>query len=148
MPVELQASLVGGFDVAAASITTEASITATTSATGNTCISTGAFAVSNPGNYYVEVWTPYLTIGTTNLDVELFDGATAAAGTFLSTLTGHMTASSVRGQGISLLAYVNLSAGVHTMTVTAFVDGGTGKFGAGNGATGNAPPARIRVYSA
>ena len=135
-------------DLIRATITTEASITATTSATGNTCISTGKFTVENGGNYYVEVFTPYLTKGTTTLDIELFDGASAAAGTFLQTLTGHMTASAVLGGVSHLQALVSLIAGTHNMTVTGFVDAGTGKFGAGNGATGNAPPAIIRVRSA
>lgn len=135
-------------DLVRATITTEASITATTSATGNTCISTGKFTVENGGTYYVEVFTPYLTKGTTNLDVELFDGATAAAGTFLQTLSGHMTASAVLGGVVHMQAVVSLIAGSHNMTVTAFVDGGTGKFGAGTGATGQPPPAIIRVRPA
>jgi hypothetical protein len=59
-----------------------------------------------------------------------------------------MTASSVLGQGVAMLARVSLTAGSAQLTVTAFVDGGTGKFGAGNGATGNAPPAVIRVRAA
>ena len=145
MTIQQSGQTIGNLDVAAASITTEASITATSSATGNTCITTGAFSVINPGNYYVEVYTPYLTKGTTNLDVELFSGASAAAGTFLQSLSGHMTASSVLGQGIVLCAKVTLGAGSNQLTVTAFVDGGTGKFGAGAGTTGAAPPAYIRV---
>jgi hypothetical protein len=148
MPIQIVGNEIASMDIAAASITTEASITATSSATGNTCISTGAFGVINGGNFYVEVFTPYLTKGTTNLDVELFSGATAATGTFLQSLSGHMTASSVLGQGVVLIAKVNLTAGTHTLTVTAFVDGGTGKFGAGDGATGDAPPAYLRVRSA
>ena len=148
MPIQVVGNEISNMDIAAASITTEASITATTSATGNTCISTGQFGVANGGSFYVEVFTPYLTKGTTNLDVELFEGATAAAGTFLQSLSGHMTASSVLGQGIMLIAKVTLAAGAHNMTVTAFVDGGTGKFGAGTGATGAAPPAFIRVRTA
>lgn len=148
MPIQLQGFEIANMDIAAATLTTEASITATSSATGNTCISTGVFGVQNTGNYYVEIWTPYLTKGTTNLDIELFEGASAAAGTFLQTLTGHMTASSVLGQGICLVAKVSLTAGAHNMTVTGFVDAGTGKFGAGAGTTGNAPPAFIHVFAA
>ena len=147
MPIQVEGNVIEHLDFAAASITSEASITATTSATGDTCISTGVFGIANPGDYYVEVFTPYLTKGTTNLDVELFDGATAAAGTFLTTLTGHMTADVALGSGIYLSARVTLAAGAHQMTVTAFVDGGTGKFGAGTGATGQPPAARIRVRS-
>ena len=148
MPVTLSGRNIDTLDLVRATLTTEASITATSSATGNTCITTGKFSVENGGNYYVEVFTPYLTKGTTNLDIELFDGASAAAGTFLQALSGHMTASSVLGDGIVLIALVNLIAGVHNMTVTGFVDAGTGKFGAGTGATGAAPPAIIRVRSA
>jgi len=147
MPIQLEGNVIEHLDFAAASITTEASITATSSATGNTCITTGVFGIQNPGDYYVQVFTPYLTKGTTNLDVELFDGASAAAGTFLQTLSGHMTVSATLGIGMTFLARVTLAAGAHTMTVTAFVDAGTGKFGAGTGATGQPPPARIRVFS-
>lgn len=148
MTIQQSGQTIGNIDIAAASITTEASITATSSATGNTCISVGPFSVINPGLFYVEVFTPYLTKGTTNLDIELFSGASAAAGTFLQSMSGHMTASSVLGQGIVMIAKVTLAAGANTLTVTGFVDGGTGKFGAGAGTTGNAPPAYIRVRSA
>lgn len=148
MPIQIVGSEIANLDVTHASITTEASITATSSATGNTCIGTGAFAVYITGNYWVEVYTPYVTKGTTNIDVELFSGHTAATGTLLQTLSGHMTASSVLGQGITFAALVTLTAGTNELTVTAFVDGGTGKFGAGAGTTGNAPPAYMRVRAA
>jgi hypothetical protein len=148
MPIQVVGSEIASFGTASAVITTEASIVATSSATGTTCISTGQFGVVNAGNYWVEVFTPYLTKGTTNLDIELFEGASAAAGTFLTTLTGHMVASSILGAGITLVALVNLTAAAHTLTVTGFVDAGTGKFGAGTGTTGNAPPARIQVVTA
>jgi hypothetical protein len=147
MPIQIVGSEIASLDVVSASITTEASITATSSATGNTCISTGVFGIVNAGNYWVSVFTPYLTKGTTNLDVELFEGS-SSSGTFLQTLTGHMTASDILGSCPTLTARLNLSNGAHNLTVTAFVDGGTGKFGAGTGATGNAPPAWIRVRTA
>lgn len=145
MTIQQSGQTIGNLDVASASIATEASITATSSATGNTCISTGAFGVVNAGTYYVEVYTPYLTKGTTNLDIELWDGGTS--GTFLTTLTGHMTASTALGMGVVLCAKVTLTAGSHNMVVTGFVDAGTGKFGANNGATGNPPNAYLRVRS-
>jgi hypothetical protein len=147
MPIQIVGSEIASLDVISASITTEASITATSSATGNTCISTGVFGIVNAGNYWVSVFTPYLTKGTTNLDVELFEGS-SSSGTFLQTLTGHMTASDILGSCPTLTARLSLSNGAHNLTVTAFVDGGTGKFGAGTGATGNAPPAWIRVRTA
>ena len=43
MPIQIVGNEISNLDFAAAGLTTEASITATTSATGNTCISTGAF---------------------------------------------------------------------------------------------------------
>jgi hypothetical protein len=134
------------FSVASAQITSEASITATTSATGNTCITTGAFTVENPGVYFVDVWAPYITKGTTNIDVELFEGASAAAGTLLTTLSGHLAADGPKPS--YYVVRVTLASGGHNLTVTAFVDGGTGKFGANNGATGNAPNAWMRVRPA
>src|SRR5258706_3507163 len=133
MPIEIQARQIAGFDFAAASITTEASITATGSATGDTCISTGRFGLENAGDYYVEVFSPYLTKGSTNLDIELFEGATAATGTFLQTLTGHMIASTILGAGWSTSVKVTLAAGGHQLTATGFGDAGAGKVGAGTG---------------
>ena len=147
MTTRMTGPQITNLDFASASITTEVSITATTSSTGNTCITTGKFAIVNPGTYYVEVFTPYLTKGTTNLDIELYSGASAASGTFLTTLTGHMTASDVLGACPVLIAVVTLPVGSNQLTVTGFVDAGTGKFGAGDGTTGNPPPARIRVRS-
>src|SRR5213593_3882057 len=111
------------FSLARVSIATEVSITATTSATGNSCMTTGAFTVENGGTYRVEVFTPYLTKGTTNLDVELWDGAT-----LLTSMSGHMAAS-VAVPGVTLVTYQTLTPGAHNLTVKAFVDGGTGKFG-------------------
>jgi hypothetical protein len=125
--------------IASQNISTEVSITATSSATGNTCMTIGPFAVDG-GQYVFEWYTPYLTKGTTNLDVELFEGTT-----LLSTLSGHMTAS-VLMPGVTGRAVVTLAQGNHTLKITAFVDGGTGKFGANNGATGNAPNAWTMIY--
>ena len=145
MPVRGRGIDLDTFSVAEAQITAEVSITATTSGTGDVCITTGVFSVENPGVFYVDVWTPYLTKGTTNIDVELFEGATAA-GTFLTALSGHLAA-----DGPKPSYYVvrrTLAAGDHQLTVTAFVDAGTGKFGANDGATGNAPNAWMRVRPA
>jgi len=123
-------------------ISAEVSVTATSSATANACMTTGAFSIANGGYYLVEVFTPYLTKGTTNLDVELWDGAT-----FLTSLSGHMAASMTR-PGTVMRAFVSLATGNHNLTVKAFVDAGTGKFGAGDGATGDAPNALLTVSPA
>ena len=123
-------------------IAADVSVTATTSATGNTCITTGAFSIVNEGTYLVEVYVPYLTIGTTAIDVELWDGAT-----FLTSLTGHMTATVPR-PGATMQTFQTLTAGGHNLAVKAFVDAATGHFGAGSGATGNAPNAVLSVSPA
>ena len=128
-------------DLGFVSISSEVSVTATSSATGNTCLSV-TVAPENAGNYYVVVFTPYLTLGTTNLDVELFDGTT-----FLTSLSGHMAAAVTR-PGATMWTRQALTAASHTIKVTAFVDAGTGKFGANNGATGNAPNAFMRIFPA
>lgn len=148
MPIDVYGFEISNFNIVTNSITAEVSVTATSSATGTTCIGTGVFDVYNGGNYEINVFTPYLTIGTTNLDVELFQGHTAATGTFLQALTGHMTASVSLGVGMTFQTIQNLAAGANELTVTAFVDAGTGKFGAGTGATGHAPQARIMVSPA
>src|SRR5439155_11517571 len=118
-----------------ASISSEVSVTATTSATGNTCMTAGPFTIENGGLYEITVVTPYITKGTTNIDIELWDGAT-----LLTTLSGHMAAS-VAVPGAVMKTFQTLAAGAHTLTVKAFVDAGTGKFGANNGATGHPPTA-------
>lgn len=120
----------------------EVAITATTSATGNTCITTGAISIGNGGDYLIEVSAPYLTIGTTNLDVELWDGAT-----LLTSLSGHLAASVAR-PGVFMRTFQALAVGGHNLTVKAFVDAGTGKFGAGAGTTGLAPNAWLTVSPA
>ena len=131
-------SHIANLAVASTTITTEVSVTATSSATGNTCMTLGPFAVDG-GQYVLEWYAPYLTIGSTNLDVELYEGTT-----FITALSGHMAASIAR-PGVSPRALLTLSQGNHTLKITAFVDAGTGKFGANNGATGNAPPAFARI---
>jgi hypothetical protein len=146
MPIRGRGIDLDTMSLAEAQIAASANITATSSATGSTAISTGVFSVENPGVFYVEVWSPQLTRGTTNLDLELFEGATAAAGTFLTSLL-HVTAA--MGIGPSFLAARrSLTAGNHQLTVTGFVDAGTGVFGAGAGTTGTIPNAWIRVRPA
>jgi len=130
----LTGASIGQLAIASASIAAEVSITHTTSATGDTCMTLGPFGCDG-GTYLLVVDSPYLTKGTTNLDVELW-----VDGVFNQSLSGHMAASTVV-PGAPMLALVTLSSGSHTLVVKAFVDGGTGKFGANNGATGNPPNA-------
>lgn len=140
MPTRITGVSIAQLAVATASIATEASITATSSATADVAITCGP-AGYEAGNYQVVSFIPYITKGTTNIDVELF-----LDGVISQTMTGHLAASVV--SPTTFTNYVALTAGVHTFTVRAFVDGGTGKVGANNGATGNAPNARVWVIPA
>jgi hypothetical protein len=127
------------FNVASASITASVNLTGTSSGTATTAISTGPFSIDNPGTFLVTVFTPSLTRGTTNLDLELWDGAT-----LLTTLMAHATAA-VPIIPVTMRALVTLAAGNHNLAVKGFVDAGTGVFGAGAGTTGNPPNAFITV---
>jgi hypothetical protein len=139
MPVRARGIDLDTYNVAQASIAAPVSVVATSSATGTTCITTGAFSVDNPGTFLVTVFTPSLVRGTTNLDIELFDGAT-----FLTSLITHAVAA-VPLLPVTLRALVALAAGGHNVKVTGFVDAGTGTFGAGSGATGQAPNAFMTI---
>ena len=139
MPIRGRGIDLDTMSIAQASISASVNITATSSATGTVVLSTGVFSVDNPGNFQVIVFTPQLTRGTTNLDIELKDGTT-----FLTSLTGHYTAA-VPILPVTMQAIIALALGTHTLNVTGFVDAGTGVFGAGAGTTGNPPNATITV---
>ena len=128
--------------LARTAISANVSLSATTSATGNVAITLGPFTVENPGTYRVKVYTPSLVKGTTNVDLELWEG-TPGTGTVLSTLSGHLAASAIP---FVAEVFVNLTGGSHTLKVAGFVDGGTGTFTAGVGTTGNFPNAYAAVY--
>jgi hypothetical protein len=124
---------------ARASITAAVNTTATSSGTSTTLLSTGAFTLEGPTNCLIEVFAASITKGTTNIDIELFDGST-----FIQSLSGHLAAS-VALPGAQLSAITLLSGGSHTLNVKGFVDAGTGTLGAGTGATGQSPPSTILV---
>lgn len=145
MPVRLIGTDLANIDLASSFITSSVNLTATTSATGNVAVTVGPFTVVNEGSYYVEVYTPNLVKGTTNVDLELWDG-TPGTGTMISTLTGHLAAGVIP---LNVKVKVTLAAGAHTLKVAGFVDAGTGVFTAGAGsATGNNPVGYCRVYPA
>ena len=145
MPVRLVGTDLANIDLASTFITSPVTLSATSSATGTVAITVGPFTVVNEGSYYVEVYTPSLVKGTTNVDLELWDG-TPGTGTMIQTLSGHLAANDVN---FRVTVKVSLSAGSHTLKVAGFVDGGSGTFSAGAGtATGNNPPGYCRVFPA
>jgi len=125
---------------ARASITAPVNTTATSSATATSVLSTGVFTLEGPTVCLIEVFAASITKGTTNIDLELWEGST----TFLASLTGHMAAS-IAVPGAQLSSIQTLAGGNHTLTVRGFVDAGTGTLGAGTGATGQSPPSTILV---
>lgn len=141
MPIRLTGAQIDTLAIVRATIAAPVSIVGTSSAAPTTAITIPG-AYYEGGTYNVEVYAPFLTIGTTFLDIELWvDGA------FSQSLSGHMAAS-INRPGTSFNSYVGLSTGSHAMLVRGFVDAGTGTFGAGAGTTGVAPNAFAAVYPA
>lgn len=131
--------------VAEAQIATNASITHTTSATGDVVMTLGPFNMDGPGTVYFEVFTPSLVKGTTNIDLELWLDGAPGTGTLQTTLSGHLAASVTPFYAVTRFS---LAGGNHTLRVAGFVDAGTGTFSANNGATGNFPNAWCRLWRA
>ena len=142
MPIRLRGVDLDTMSLARSAISANVSLTHTTSATADVAVTLGPFTVENPGTFRVHVYTPSLVKGTTNVDLELWEG-TPGTGTMLTTLSGHLAASAIP---FSSDVFVTLTAGNHTLKVAGFVDAGTGTFSANNGATGNFPNAYAVVY--
>lgn len=142
MPVRGRGVDLDTMSLARTAITANVTLSATTSATGTVAITLGPFTVENAGTYRVRVYTPSLVKGTTNVDLELWEG-TPGTGTLLTTLSGHLAASAI--PFISDV-FVALGAGGHTLKVAGFVDAGSGTFSANVGTTGNFPNAYAAVY--
>jgi hypothetical protein len=142
MPIHFRGIDGDTYDLATASSATTTNIVATSSATGTVVLTLGPFNVENGGTFAFEMFLPSLTKGTTNVDLELWDG-TPGTGTLLTTLTGHLAAN-IASPGFYVV-YVTLATGTHTLKVAGFVDAGTGVFNGGAGTTGALPAVRARV---
>lgn len=135
---QIDGASIGGISIATAAISANVTTTATSSGTATTLLTIGPFTATDQ-SYVVEVFSPGVTKGTTNISLELWvDGV----------FNQSMTALSVNATAI--LPYfwrgvVALANGSHTLTVRGFVDGGTGTFTAGTGATGAQPNATASV---
>lgn len=109
-----------------ATVTAGVSITATTS-TGTACI-TGNAVNYDGGEVDITVYSPYLKRGNTVTIVGLYmDGSLVTRMGYTASLE---TPSTMR------MRYTP-SAGSHTFSVRAWVDGGTGTFGGGDGSSGD-----------
>jgi hypothetical protein len=142
MPVRGRGVDLDTMSLARTAIAASVTLNATSSATGNVAVTLGPFTVENSGTYRVHVYTPSLTKGTTNVDLELWEG-TPGTGTLLTTLSGHLAATATPFVSD---VFVSLTAGSHTLKVAGFVDGGSGSFTAGAATTVNPPNAYAVVY--
>lgn len=145
MPVRFRGIDGATFDNSVVTATTNTTLNATTSATGNVALTLGPFTVENEGVYYVDVYTPSLVKGTTNVDLELWLDGAPGTGTLLTTLSGHLAASAIP---FASTVRVSLTAGVHTLRVAGFVDAGSGTFTGGLGTTGAFPASFARIRPA
>jgi len=143
MTVRMRGIDIDTMSLARVSASTNTSLSATTSATGNVALTLGPFTVENAGTFRVQVYTPSLVKGTTNVDLELWQDGAPGTGTMVSTLSGHLAASAI--PFISTV-FINLTAGSHTLRVAGFVDAGTGTFTGGTGATGAFPNSYAVIY--
>jgi hypothetical protein len=142
MPIRMRGVDLDTMSLARTVITSNVSLVATTSATATVAVTLGPFSVESAGTYRVHVYTPSLVKGTTNVDLELWEG-TPGTGTLLTTLSGHLIANATPWVAD---VFVALGAGGHTLKVAGFVDAGTGTFSANVGTTGNFPNAYAVVY--
>ena len=144
MPVRLTGSQIDTMALARTTASANVTQSAPSSATGVVALTLGPFTIENPGLYRVKVYTPSLVKGTTNVDLELWQG-TPGTGTMISTLSGHLIANATP---FVADVFVTLSAGSNTLKVAGFVDAASGTFTAGVGTTGNFPNAYAAVYPA
>lgn len=119
------------------------SVTATTSGTADTVVTAPAVTFDGSTAVFVEFHAVAVKIGTSNIKLELFDGATSL-GLIVNTSTGGTS-------GVPVFARRKLtpSAAAHTYSVKAYVDGGTGTvYAAAGGSAGTNMPGYIRITKA
>ena len=126
-------------EIAYAQIVADVSVTATSSATPNDVVSSGAVTYTGE-KVLIEGYFAHLTRGTTNIYVDLWDDATR-----LAQMSGNSYTATING--VSVANRRTPSAASHTYKFRAYVDAGTGTVGAGPGdGTGSLlPPSFIRV---
>jgi hypothetical protein len=134
MPYRVRGEQVANLAVTSTAISASTTTTATSSGTA-TALMTLPNAFFEGGTYLVWLYAPFITKGTTNIDIEIW-----VDGVFSAALTGHMAASTVVPGGV-IVGNVTLATGNHVITLRGFVDAGTGTLGAGTGATGQTPNA-------
>jgi len=146
MPVRGRGTDLDNMSVAETQNTAGVNITNTTSATGNVVLTLGPFTLEGPKTLYLEVWSPQLTKGTTNVSLEWWLDGVPGTGTLLTTATVLALANVAPYYSV---VRVSLTQGNHTLRLAGFVDAGTGVLTAGAGTpTGTVPNAWGRAWVA
>jgi hypothetical protein len=133
VPIGVTGLRLDSLAVARTTITAPVSVTGVSSASPTVCM-TLPNALYECNNVLLLVQPASLTIGTTNISVEC-----KVDGVFQTTLTPTLAASIAFPTVLG--AIFSITNANHQITVTAFVNAGTGTFGAGAGTTGAAPVA-------
>ena len=122
-------------------LTTNVSVTATSEATANTIVTASAITVDGKTPITITAFTPVTSVGAgSTLTVCLYDGSSSIG--FL----GYFNPSGVVFYlPQSFLRRFTPSAGTHTYSIRAFIDGGTGTIGGGSGGAGANVPAFIKI---
>jgi hypothetical protein len=119
-------------------------ITATTEATANTVVTAASITLDGATSICVRFASYRVDRGTTFLVLVLYD----AVGTGAAASLGRIGVCDADLQPFSAERFFTPRAGVHTFSVRAFVDAGTGAVQADTGGSGKGMPAYIRVTRA
>ncbi len=141
MPIALVGERLAGQGISFATLTANATTTATSSGTATAMITLGPSGYEG-GTYLVLLSASAVTKGTTNVSLELW-----VDGVFGQSIVA-LLVNAVSPNPFFWAGLVALGPGPHTLTVRGFVDAGTGTIVAGTGATGQAPNAICRVIPA
>lgn len=136
-----------GYEYDYVQITSNVSITATSEATANTCITGSAVTYDGSTTVYVEVFCPALApdpTATRSLTVWLYDGS-SSIGAFANVYSQHNNSNTYPLHGFRKLTP---SAASHTYSIRCSVSAGTGTFSANTGGTGVYIPAFLRITKA
>lgn len=128
-----------GYELAYVEFTATVNVTAVTSGTANSVVSAGSVAYDGTP-IIIEFFAMSLDKGTSQINVELYDGATSL---------GRFAAPQQAQGGPALFRRkITPTAGAHTFSAAAYVDAGTGHVFAGVGGASTNGPGYIRVTKA
>jgi hypothetical protein len=145
---KIAAGFLPGFELDYVQITSPVTISATTAATANTCITGNPVTYDGSTRICIEAFAPYVVTGVTTLstiEIVLYDGSTE-----LGSLGWHGRADGTRTHISTHLSrrFLTPSAASHTYSIRAWRSASNGTFHAGAGGTSAFFPAYIRITKA